>query len=77
MVQRGTRVLVKMAERVPLHETDPKRRKPCIDRSVVAHLQALDREADVLERPGHLAILSLISVLVSAYLYQRAFLSML
>jgi len=50
-------VLVEVAERIPLNEGDAKRTKSGVERTMVAHLEAFDREADGLDRPGHLTAL--------------------
>jgi hypothetical protein len=57
VVQRGPRVLVEVPERIPLNEGDAKRTKSGVERTMVAHLEAFDREADGLDRPGHLTAL--------------------
>ena len=42
VVKGGARVLVEMAERVPLNERDPKRTQSDVERAMVAHLKAFD-----------------------------------
>ena len=67
VVQGRSRILVQVAERVPLDEADPEGSQAGVERPVVAHLQTFDGEPDALEWPAHLAIL---------ILYQDACISM-
>src|ERR1700722_17903295 len=53
VVQRGVRVLIEMAQRIPLHERDIQRREFRVERAMMPHLEPLDRKADLLEWSRH------------------------
>ena len=71
VVQRSARVLIEMTQGIPLNERDVNGGQFRIERAVVPHLEALDREAHLLEWSRHDVDLTG----MIAYLYKLAFLS--
>jgi hypothetical protein len=53
IVEGRVRILVKVTERVPLDEADPERSQLSVDRPVMAHLQSLYGQPDLLDGPCH------------------------